>query len=79
MPSLTDAIAAVEQAQSGYTTAQSTLTNDQALIAAKQAALDAANAQVATDTKAAGDAATALNSSLDALIAAATAAKVAVG
>jgi hypothetical protein len=72
---LSDAITAVEQAQSAYTAAASQTTNDQAAAAAIQAKLDGANALVATDQVAQTKAAQDFNVGLDALIQAATDAK----
>ena len=74
---LSDAITAVEQAQNSFQTASTQTSNDQAAAAAIQAKLDAANAQVSTDQAAQADAAQAFNASLDNLIAAAQAAKIA--
>lgn len=76
MNPLADAITAVEQAQSAYNSAVTQTTNDQAAADAIQAKLDAAKAQVTTDQTAQSGAATAYNTSLDALIAAATASKI---
>lgn len=73
---LTDAISAAEAAQTAYTGAVAQTANDQSAIAAAQAKLDAANAVIANDNAAQNTAAVALNSSLDDLIAAATAAKI---
>jgi hypothetical protein len=73
---LSDAITAVETASSAYSAAATTTTNDQATADAVQAKLDAAKAQVGTDQVAQADAGSAFNASLDALIAAATAAKI---
>ena len=73
---LSEAITAVETAQSAFTGAAAQTTNDQASVTAIQAKLDAANATVATDQSAQDAAATAFNGSLDALIQAATAAKI---
>jgi predicted thioesterase len=74
--SLTDAITAAEQAQQVYTSAVSQTTADQAVVTQIQQKLDAANATVVTDVTAQNAAATSFNASLDALIQAATAAKV---
>ena len=73
---LSDAITAVENAQAAYTTAQTTTQNDQANADAIKAKLDAATAQVATDQTSQNAAASSFNSALDALIQAATAAKI---
>ncbi len=73
---LTDAITAVEQASTAYQTAATTTANDQAAADAIKAKLDAANTQVATDQQNQTAAATSFNASLDALIQAATDAKI---
>lgn len=73
---LSDAITAVETANTAYANGATQITNDKAAAAAIQAKLDAANAATSTDVTAQVAVATTLNSSLDALIAAATAAKV---
>ena len=75
---LTEAITAVENTQTAYTNAVNTTANDQSAAAAIQAKLDAANQQVASDTAAQNTAAESFNASLDALIEAATAAKITV-
>jgi hypothetical protein len=75
MATLSDAITAVEQASTAYSSAAATVTNDVAAAAAISTKLDAANAQTATDTTTQGTAKDAFNASLDALVAAATAAK----
>ncbi len=74
--SLLDAINAAETAQQGYTNAATQTANDQAAVVAAQAKLDAANATITSDQSAQASAASAFNDSLDALIAAATAAKI---
>ena len=76
MPTLSEEITGVETASTAYTGAVSQTTNDQAVVTAVQAKLDAANAVVVTDQAAQADAAKAFNSALDVPIATATAAKV---
>jgi hypothetical protein len=76
MNPLSEAITAVEQASTAYSSASTTTQNDAAAAAAIQSKLDAANAQVKTDADAQSAAATAFNASLDGLIAAATSAKI---
>jgi hypothetical protein len=73
---LTDAITAVEQSSTVYQTAVTTTANDQAAADAIKVKLDAANATVATDQVNQSAAATGFNAALDALIQAATDAKI---
>lgn len=73
---LSAAISAVEAAQSSYQSAAAQTGVDQQSVVTAQAKLDAANATVATDKAAQTDAANVFNSALDALIAAATSAKI---
>ncbi len=73
---LSAAITAVETAWSAYSAAATTTTDDQVTADAVQAKLDAAKAQVDSDKAAQATAASAFNSSLDELIATATAAKI---
>lgn len=76
MSNLSDAITAVETAQTNYSNAANLTTSDVAAVAGIQAKLDAANNTVETDRASQATAAKALNDSLDVLMAAATAAKV---
>lgn len=76
MNTLSAAITGVENAASAYSASTTTTANDQATADAVQAKLDAATSQVELDKQAQGAAASAFNDSLDALITAATAAKV---
>lgn len=76
MDPLAQAIATYEAALTAYANSSSTLSNDQAAAGALQTKLTAAQAQVATDQAAQLTAAGTLNQALDALITAATAAKV---
>jgi hypothetical protein len=73
---LSDAITAVEGAQSSYNNAIAQTRNDTSAVAAFRAKLDAASATVASDQTAQDAAAAAFNQSLDDMIAAATAAKI---
>jgi len=75
-PNLSDAITAAEQTGVAYQTAVTTTANDQNAAAAVQAKLDAANATVATDQQNQATAATAYNTALTTLIAAAQAAMI---
>jgi hypothetical protein len=76
MPSLNDAITAVEQGLTAYSTASTQTSNDQAAASALQAKLDGATAQVSTDQQAQAAVAVTLNAALDSLSASALAAKI---
>ncbi len=73
---LGDAISAAEKAQQDFSNANTQTANDRATVTAAQAKLDVANATVASDVTAMNSAADAFNAALDALIQAATAAKI---
>jgi hypothetical protein len=76
VPSLSDAISAVEATNTAYQNAVSTTNNDQAAAADLQTRLTGAQAKVTSDQGAQSTAASAFNAALDALITAATASKV---
>jgi hypothetical protein len=73
---LSEAISAVEVAQSAYSAAVTTTTNDQAIVDATQAKLDSQKATVVTDQQSQATQAATFNASLDALIEVATSSKI---
>jgi NAD/NADP transhydrogenase alpha subunit len=73
---LNDAITQAETAGAAYSNASAQITTDQSFEAGIQAKLDAAKATVSADLAAQASAATAFNAALDALIQAATGAKI---
>ncbi len=73
---LSDAISAAETANTAFNNASAQTASDKAVAQQIQAKLDAQNAQVTSDQQAQDAAAAQFNTALDALIGAATAAKI---